>query len=72
MSDFLYSEESVMLKQAVCKLMDVSLELGNNRGSVLNGEFVKVDELLGLISRVRNNMEKKNEHYCLNTSKKRF
>jgi len=63
MSDFLYSEESVMLKQAVCKLMDVSLELGNNRGSVLNGEFVKVDELLGLISRVRNNMEKKNEHF---------
>ena len=63
MSDFLYSEESVMLKQAVCKLMDVSLELGNNRGSVLNVEFVKVDELLGLISRVRNNMEKKNEHF---------
>ena len=63
MSDFLYSEESVMLKQAVCKLMEVSLELGNNRGSVLNGEVVKVDELLGLISRVRNNMEKKNEHF---------
>ena len=63
MSDFLYSEESVMLKQAVCKLMDVSLELGNNRGSVLNVEFVKVDELLGLINRVRNNMEKKNEHF---------
>ena len=63
MSDFLYSEESVMLKQAVCKLMEVSLELGNNHGSVLNGEFVKVDELLGLISRVRNNMEKKNEHF---------
>ncbi len=63
MSDFLYSEESVMLKQAVCKLMEVSLELGNNRGSVLNGEFGKVDELLGLISRVRNNMEKKNEHF---------
>ena len=63
MSDFLYSEESVMLKQAVCKLMEVSLELGNNRGSVLNGEFGKVDELLGLISSVRNNMEKKNEHF---------
>ena len=63
MSDFLYSEESITLKQAVCKLMEVSLELGNNRGSVLNGEFAKVDELLGLISRVRNNMEKKNEHF---------
>ena len=63
MSDFIYSEESVMLKQAVCKLMEVSLELGNNRGSVLNGEFVKVDELLKLISKVRNNMEKKNEHF---------
>ena len=63
MSDFLYSEESVTLKQAVCKLMEVSLELGNNRGSVLNGEFKKMDELLGLISRVRNNMEKKNEHF---------
>ena len=62
MSDFLYSEESVMLKQAVCKLMDVSQELGYNRGNVLNGEFRKVDELLGLINRVRNNMEKKNEH----------
>ncbi len=43
--------------------MEVSLELGNNRGGVLNGEFVKVDELLRLISRVRNNMEKKNEHF---------
>jgi len=62
MSDFLYSEESVMLKQAVCKLMEVSQELGYNRGSVLNGEFRKVDELLGLINRVRNSMEKKNEH----------
>ena len=37
MSEFLYSEESVMLKQAVCKLMEVSLDLGNNRGNVLNG-----------------------------------
>ena len=63
MSDFLYSEESVMLKQAVSKLMEVSLELGNNRGSVLNGEFKKMDDLLSLMSRVRNNMEKKNEHF---------
>jgi hypothetical protein len=62
MSDFLYSEESVMLKQAVCKLMEVSLGLGNNRGSVLNGEFKKMDDLLSLISRVKNNMERKNEH----------
>ena len=63
MSDFLYSEESVMLKQAVCKLMEVSLDLGTNRGNVLNGEFKKMDDLLSLMSRVRNNMEKKNEHF---------
>ena len=62
MSEFLYSEESVMLKQAVCKLMEVSLDLGNNRGNVLNGEFKKMDDLLNLISRIRNNMERKNEH----------
>lgn len=62
MSDFPYSDESFMLKQAVCKLMEVSLELGNNRGNALNGEFTKVDDLLNLISRVRNNMERKNEH----------
>ena len=62
MSDFLYSEESVMLKQAVCKLMDVSQSLGSNRGSALNGEFKKMDDLLNLMSRVRNNMERKNEH----------
>ena len=63
MSDFLYSEESIMLKQAVCKLMEVSLDLGNNRGNALNGEFKKMDDLLSLMSRVRNNMEKKNEHF---------
>jgi|TARA_R110002051_G_scaffold15150_1_gene47809 hypothetical protein len=62
MSDFLYSEESVMLKQAVCKLMEVSLDLGSNRGKALNGEFKKMDDLLSLISRVKGNMEKKNEH----------
>ena len=62
MSDFLYSEESVMLKQAVCKLMEVSLDLGNNRGNALNGEFKKMDDLLSLISRIKGNMEKKNEH----------
>jgi|TARA_R110000824_G_scaffold78944_5_gene198976 hypothetical protein len=62
MSDLPYSEESYMLKQAVCKLMEVSLDLGNNRGNVLNGEFKKMDDLLGLISRVKNNMERKNEH----------
>ena len=55
MSDLPYSEESYMLKQAVCKLMEVSLDLGNNRGNVLNGEFKKMDDLLGLISRVKNN-----------------
>jgi hypothetical protein len=62
MSDFLYSEESVMLKQAVCKLMEVSLDLGTNRGNALNGEFKKIDDLLSLMSRVRDSMEKKNEH----------
>jgi|TARA_R110002051_G_scaffold240650_1_gene301108 hypothetical protein len=62
MSDFLYSEESIMLKQAVCRLMEVSLDLGNNRGNALNGEFKKMDDLLNLMSRVRNNMERKNEH----------
>jgi|TARA_Y100000310_G_scaffold106479_1_gene104977 hypothetical protein len=62
MSDLPYSEESYMLKQAVCKLMEVSLDLGNNRGNALNGEFKKMDDLLGLISRVKNNMERKNEH----------
>tara|TARA_Y100001951_G_scaffold93521_1_gene89205 strand:+ start:261 stop:458 length:198 start_codon:yes stop_codon:yes gene_type:complete len=62
MSEFLYSEESVMLKQAVCKLMEVSLDLGNNRGNVLNGEFKKMDDLLSLISRVRDNIKRKNEH----------
>ena len=62
MSDFLYSEESVMLKQAVCKLMEVSLALGDNRGNVLNGEFKKMDDLLGLMNRVKGNMERKNEH----------
>ena len=63
MSDFLYSEESVMLKQAVCKLMEVSLDLGNNRGNALNGEFKKMDDLLSLMSRVKNSMEKKNERF---------
>jgi|TARA_R110000824_G_scaffold153616_1_gene325267 hypothetical protein len=62
MSDLPYSEESFMLKQAVCKLMEVSLDLGNNRGKALNGEFKKIDDLLTLISRVKNNMERKNEH----------
>jgi|TARA_R110000744_G_scaffold304615_2_gene413135 hypothetical protein len=62
MSDLPYSEESFMLKQAVCKLMEVSLDLGNNRGKALNGEFKKMDDLLTLISRVKNNMERKNEH----------
>ena len=62
MSDFLYSEESFMLKQAICKLMEVSLELGNNRGSALNGEVGKMDDLLKLMNRIRDNMEKKNEH----------
>jgi len=42
--------------------MEVSLELGNNRGSALNGEFGKMDDLLGLMNRVRDNMERKNEH----------
>jgi len=63
MSDFLYIEESVMLKQAVCRLMEVSLDLGNNRGNALNGEFKKMDDLLSLMSRVKNNMEKKNERF---------
>ena len=63
MSDFLYSEESVMLKQAVCQLMEVSLDLGNNRGNALNGEFKKMDDLLNLMSRVKDRMEKKNEHF---------
>ena len=63
MSDFLYSEESIMLKQAVCRLMEVSLDLGNNRGNALNGEFKKMDDLLSLMSRVKNNMEKKNERF---------
>ena len=62
MSDLPYSEESFMLKQAVCKLMEVSLDLGNNRGKALNGEFKKIDDLLSLISRVKGNMERKNEH----------
>jgi|TARA_R110002051_G_scaffold311839_1_gene386594 hypothetical protein len=62
MSDFLYSEESIMLKQAVCKLMEVSLDLGNNRGNVLNGEFKKMDDLLKLMNKIRDNMERKNEH----------
>ena len=62
MSDFPYSEESFMLKQAICKLMEVSLELGNNRGSALNGEVGKMDDLLKLMNRIRDNMEKKNEH----------
>jgi hypothetical protein len=62
MSELPFSEESFMLKQAVCQLMSVSLDLGSNRGSALNGEFKKMDDLLGLISRVKNNMEKKNEH----------
>tara|TARA_B110001454_G_C12382381_1_gene293207 strand:- start:342 stop:539 length:198 start_codon:yes stop_codon:yes gene_type:complete len=63
MSDFLYIEESVMLKQAVCRLMEVSLDLGSNRGSPLNGEFKKMDDLLSLMSRVKNSMEKKNERF---------
>jgi hypothetical protein len=62
MSDLPYSEESFMLKQAVCKLMEVSLDLGTNRGKSLNGEFKKMDDLLSLIGRVKNNMDKKNEH----------
>jgi len=62
MSDLPYSEESFMLKQAVCKLMEVSLALGTNRGNALNGEFKKMDDLLNLMNRVKNNMEKKNEH----------
>jgi hypothetical protein len=62
MSDLPYSEESFMLKQAVCKLMEVSLDLGSNRGKALNGEFKKMDDLLTLISRVKDNMERKNEH----------
>ena len=48
MPELPYSEESFMLKQAVCKLMEVSLGLGNNRGSALNGEFDIMDDLFEL------------------------
>tara|TARA_B100001179_G_C18604662_1_gene413403 strand:- start:17250 stop:17447 length:198 start_codon:yes stop_codon:yes gene_type:complete len=63
MPELPYSEESFMLKQAVCKLMEVSLALGNNRGSVLNGEFEKMDDLLKLMNKVRDNIKRKNEHF---------
>ena len=39
MSDFLYSEESFMLKQLSCDLIRVSSLLNNNKGKALNGEL---------------------------------
>ena len=62
MSDFLYSEESFMLKQLSCDLIRVSSLLNNNKGKALNGELKDMELVIKKINRIDENLKAKNEH----------
>ena len=62
MSDFLYSEESFMLKQLSCELIRVSSLLGDNKGHALNGELKDMELLIKKMNRIDENLKAKNEH----------
>ena len=62
MSDFLYSEESFMLKQLSCELIRVSALLNNNKGKALNGELKDMELVIKKINRIDENLKAKNEH----------
>ena len=62
MSDFLYSEESFMLKQLSCELIRVSALLNNNKGKALNGELKEMELVIKKINRIDENLKAKNEH----------
>ena len=62
MSDFLYSEESFMLKQLSCELIRVSALLNNNKGKALNGELKDMEQVIKKINRIDENLIAKNEH----------
>ena len=62
MSDFLYSEESFMLKQLSCELIRVSALLGDNKGHALNGELKDMELLIKKMNRIDENLKAKNEH----------
>ena len=62
MSDFLYSEESYMLKQLSCELIRVSALLNNNKGKALNGELKEMELVIKKINRIDENLKAKNEH----------
>ena len=62
MSDFLYSEESFMLKQLSCDLIRVSALLNNNKGKALNGELKDMELVIKKINRIDENLKAKNEH----------
>ena len=62
MSNFLYSEESFMLKQLSCELIRVSSLLGNNKGHALNGELKDIELLIKKMNRIDENLKAKNEH----------
>ena len=62
MSDFLYSEESFMLKQLSCELIRVSALLNNNKGKALKGELKDMEQVIKKINRIDENLKAKNEH----------
>tara|TARA_Y100000296_G_C4947318_1_gene144500 strand:- start:160 stop:357 length:198 start_codon:yes stop_codon:yes gene_type:complete len=62
MSDFLYREESFMLKQLSCELIRVSSLLNNNKGKALNGELKDMELVIKKIKRIDENLKAKNEH----------
>ena len=62
MSDFLYSEESFMLKQLSCELIRVASLLNNNKGKALNGELKDMELVIKKINRIDENLKTKNEH----------
>lgn len=62
MSDFLYSEESFMLKQLSCDLIRVSALLNNNKGKALNGELKDMELVIKKINHIDENLKAKNEH----------
>ena len=62
MSDFLYSEESFMLKQLYFELIRVSALLNKKIGKALNGELKDIELVIKKINRIDENLKAKNEH----------
>ena len=62
MSDFLYSEESFMLKQLSCELIRVASLLNNNKRKALHAELKDMEHVIKKINRIDENLKAKNEH----------